>query len=145
MLWYPAGIGLYIFLNWLVPKYFRTHICYLADCSWGWPKTTLANATSMGCRWGHYSFPWIALSTQDINLMMLSVKMGGMKYYFFNLWLTRTGIESRSTGKLAKVLFWLQHIFIIVDSRNELLPLIIYVCILFFFLFKLWWAWFKNN
>ena len=44
---------------------------------------------------GHYSFPWIALLTLDLYLIMLCVKQGGIKYHFWVFGMTRLGIESQ--------------------------------------------------
>ena len=47
----------------------------------GDPKASFSIATTPICR-GRYSFPRIAPLTLDPYLIMLSVKQGGIKYYF---------------------------------------------------------------
>ena len=37
-----------------------------------------------------YFFPWIASLTFDPYIVMLNVKQGGIKYYFFSLWYDST-------------------------------------------------------
>ena len=34
----------------------------------------------------HYPFPWIAHFSPDTYFIKLSVKQGGIKYYFLSLW-----------------------------------------------------------
>ena len=46
-------------------------------------KASISKATTLRCRGGHYSFPGIASLTLD--LIMLSVKLGGIKYHFLSL------------------------------------------------------------
>ena len=51
-------------------------------------------ATTQRCRGEHYSFPRITPFTLDPYLIMLSVKQGGIKYHFFEVFgITRPGIE----------------------------------------------------
>ena len=64
--------------NFINPKW---HGCKLADCSWEWPKGSLFNS---------YSFPYIALLTLDLHLIMLRVKQGDIKYDFLSLWYDST-------------------------------------------------------
>ena len=52
----------------------------------GDPKAPFSIATTLRCRGGHYSFPWITPLTFDPYLIMLSVKQGGIKYHFLSLW-----------------------------------------------------------
>ena len=54
----------------------------------GYEKAPFSIATTLKCRWGRNSFPWIALLTMDPHLIMVSVKQGGIKHHFeFLLWL----------------------------------------------------------
>ena len=43
-------------------------------------------STTLQYRVGCYSIPWIAPLYLDPYLIMLSVKQGGIKYFFFSLW-----------------------------------------------------------
>ena len=66
---------------------FKAHIIYI---SWLTVvqdnlKAPFSIATTSRCRGGHYSFLWIAPLTLDAYLIMLSVKQGGIKYYFLSL------------------------------------------------------------
>ena len=47
-------------------------------------------ATTLRFRGGHYSCPWIAPLTLDPYLIILSVKQGGIQYYFLSLWYDST-------------------------------------------------------
>ena len=48
------------------------------------PKAPFSIATPLRCRGGHYSFSWIVLPfTLDTYLIMLNVKLEGIKYHFF--------------------------------------------------------------
>ena len=55
------------------------------DWSWGQSKGSFSIATTLKCRGGCYSFPWIAPLTPDPHLVMLSVKQSGIKYHFLSL------------------------------------------------------------
>ena len=46
-------------------------------------KAPFSIATTLRCMGGGYFFPRIAPLTLDLNLIMLSVKQGGIKYNFF--------------------------------------------------------------
>ena len=59
---------------------------FWANHSQGWPEGSLSWAITPRCRRGCYSFAWIALIIFDPCLIMLSIKQGGTKYHFFNLW-----------------------------------------------------------
>ena len=48
-------------------------------------KAPFSIATTPRCKRGHYFFPWIAPLTLDPHYIMLSVKQGGIKYYFMSL------------------------------------------------------------
>ena len=62
----------------------RTHFIYkLVTIVKGDPKAPYSLATTLRCRRGHYSFPWIDQFTLDSYLIMLSVKQGFMRYQFF--------------------------------------------------------------
>ena len=56
----------------------------------GHPKASYSIVTTLRCRGGCYSFPWIASLTLDPYLIMLSVKQGGIKYHFLSLWYDST-------------------------------------------------------
>ena len=64
-------------------------------------KAPFLTATTPRCRGGSYFFPWIAPLTFDLYLTMLSIKQGGIKYYFRVFGMTRPGIETRSPRPLA--------------------------------------------
>ena len=49
-------------------------------------KAPFSIATTQRCGGGHYSFPWIAPTTLDMYLIMLSVKHRGIKYQFKSVW-----------------------------------------------------------
>ena len=49
-------------------------------------KALFSIATTPKCRGGHYSFPRLLHFTLDTYLILLSVKQGGIKYYFNSLW-----------------------------------------------------------
>ena len=55
----------------------------LANLVEGDPKAPFSIATTLRCRGGRYSFPWIAPLYPYI--IMLSVKQGGIKYHFLSL------------------------------------------------------------
>ena len=52
-------------------------------------KAPFSIATAPRCR-GRYSFPGLIYFTLDPYLIMLSVKQGGIKYHFLNLWYDST-------------------------------------------------------
>ena len=63
----------------------------------GDPKVPFSIATTMRCREGCYSFPWII--PLDAYIIILSVKQGDIKYHFLNLWHgSQPGIEPRLPG-----------------------------------------------
>ena len=76
----------------------------LATLVEGDPKAPFARATTLKCREGYYSIPWIAPVCLDPYLIMLSVKQGGIKYHFWVFGMTQHGIEPRSPGPLANTL-----------------------------------------
>ena len=53
----------------------------LATVVEGDQKAPFSIATTQRCRDGRYSFPFLHF-TVDTHLIMLSVKQGGIKYYF---------------------------------------------------------------
>ena len=62
-------------------------------------------AYTLRCRGGHYSFPWITPLTLELNLIMLSVKQGGIKYHFLRFFgMTQLGIEYQSPRPLVNTL-----------------------------------------
>ena len=72
-------------------KLLRSHdIVKLATLVEGDSKAPFSIATTLGCRVGCYSFPWIALFTLDPYLILLNVKQGGIKYHFLSLWYDST-------------------------------------------------------
>ena len=55
------------------------------------PKAPFSIGTTLRCRGGHYSFPWIAPLTLDSSyFIMLSIKQEGIKYHFLRLWYDST-------------------------------------------------------
>ena len=62
----------------------------LATLVEGTLKALFLLATTPRCKGGCYSFPGLLHLTLDAYLIMLSVKQGGIKYYFFNLWYDST-------------------------------------------------------
>ena len=67
-------------------------------------KTPFSIATTPRCRGGSYSFPGLLHFTLETYLIMLRVEVGGIKYHFWVLDLTRPVIEPQSTGPLATTL-----------------------------------------
>ena len=66
-------------------------------------------ATTLRCKGGCYSFPWVPSHTFDAYFIMLSVKQGGTKCHFFPFFLcvfgmTKPGIEPWSPEPLANML-----------------------------------------
>ena len=59
----------------------------------GDPKALFSIATTLRCREGTTPFPWLLKFTLDPYLIMLSVKQGGIKYYFFESLVWLLGIE----------------------------------------------------
>ena len=49
-------------------------------------KAPFSIATTPTCKGGRYSFPWIVQLTLDHYLILLSVKLGGIKYHILSLW-----------------------------------------------------------
>ena len=76
-------------------------------------EASFSKATSSKCREGRNSFPWISPLTRDTYLIMLSVKLGGIKYHFLCLCITRPGIEFWSSGP------WASALIIILASLHE--------------------------
>ena len=70
----------------------------------GNPKAPFSKATTPRCREGATAFHGLLYFTLDHYLIMLSVKQGGIKYYFLVFGMARLGIESRSPGPLANTL-----------------------------------------
>ena len=50
------------------------------------PKGLFLIATKPRCRGGYYSFPEITPLNLDPYLIMLSIKQGGINYYFLRFW-----------------------------------------------------------
>ena len=70
------------------------------------PKVPFLIATTLKCRGGHYSIPWIPPLYPWSLLLMLSVKQGSIKYHFF-FWvfgMIQPGIEPRSPRPLVSTL-----------------------------------------
>ena len=67
-------------------------------------KAPFSIDTTPRCREGRYSIPWITPLTPDAYLIMLSVKLGGIKYHFLSHGITRPWIKPRSPGTLANTL-----------------------------------------
>ena len=86
----------------------------------GNPKTPFSITNTPRCKGGRYSFPWMAPLTLDLDLIMLSVKQGGIKHHF--LWggdfgMTQPGIEPWSPRPLVNnnVLYYMlitEYLFI---------------------------------
>ena len=62
----------------------------LATLVEGNPKIPFSIATSPKCRGGRYSIPGLLHFTLDPYLIMLSVKQGNIKSYFWSLWYDST-------------------------------------------------------
>ena len=54
------------------------------------PKAPFSIATTSRCRGGVTPFPWLLHFILDPYLIMLNVKQGRTKYYFFSLWYDST-------------------------------------------------------
>ena len=67
------------------------------------PKAPFSITTTPRCLGGVYFFPWIVPLYP--YLIILSVKQGSIKYHFGVFAMTRPGIETRSPGLLANILF----------------------------------------
>ena len=77
----------------------------LANLVEGDLKANFSITTTLICRGGCYSFPWIAPLHLDMYLIMLSDKQGGIKYHFLKVFgMTRLRIEPRSPGPLVNTL-----------------------------------------
>ena len=75
--------------------YTHTHTYIYIYVSWstlveGDPNAPFSIATTLRCKKGHYSFPWIVSLTLDPYFIMLSVKQGGIQYHFLSLWYDST-------------------------------------------------------
>ena len=57
----------------------------LATLVKGDPNAPFSIATTVRCKGGHYSIPWIA-SLLDPYLIVLSAKQNGIKYHFLSHW-----------------------------------------------------------
>ena len=62
----------------------------LATLGEGDPKAPFSIATTPRCREGATPFPGLLHFTLDPYLIKLSVKQGGIKYYFLSLWYNST-------------------------------------------------------
>ena len=69
----------------------------------GDPKAPFLIVITPRCMGGHYSFPWIA-PLYPCSIPYNAVKQGGIKYHFCVFSMTRTVIEPRFLGPLAKAL-----------------------------------------
>ena len=56
----------------------------------GEPKDPFSIDTTMKCRKGRHSFPWIAPLYLDPYLIMLNVNQSSIKYHFLSLWYDST-------------------------------------------------------
>ena len=86
-------VTLFMFLIWfgnLIYIYIYIYIYKLATIVEGNPKAPFSIATAPRCTGGRYSFPGLLYFTLDPYLTMLSVKQGGIKYYFSSLWYDST-------------------------------------------------------
>ena len=102
-----VGLFLRIFLLF---KFSNSRVKKLATIVEGDPKAPFSIATTLRCRGGRYSFPWIAPLfhgllhfSLDMCLIILSVNQGSIKYYFLCLWYNFR-IEPRSPGPLVNIL-----------------------------------------
>ena len=64
----------------IIEKY--PQLLLLATVVEGDHKAPFSIATTLRCRGKRYSFPWIAHSTLNMYLILLSVKQGCIKYHF---------------------------------------------------------------
>ena len=62
----------------------------VGEHSRGWPEGSLFDSYYTKCKGGRYSFPWIASLYLDPYLIMLSVKLGGIKFHFSSPWYDAT-------------------------------------------------------
>ena len=67
-------------------------------------KAPFSIATTVRCKGGRYSFPWIALRTLDPYFITLCVKQGDIEYHFCFSGMTQLGIEPRFPEPLANSL-----------------------------------------
>ena len=70
----------------------------------GDPKSSFSIATTMWCKGGRYSFPWILPFTPDPYFKIFSIMQGVIKYNFLSFCMTRPGIEPQDQGLLANIL-----------------------------------------
>ena len=93
----------------------------------GYPKAPFSIATTLRCRGGHYSFPWIAPlypSNVPYNAKVLSKEVSSTTFWVFVM--TQPEIEPQSPGPLANSLSlsqWAGKIIIIdkyLDLAKEL-------------------------
>ena len=87
---------------WKAVGFFRKRIVKvnLATVVEGNTKAPFSIATTPRCRGGRYYFPCIA--QLDRHLIMLSVKQGGIKYHFLNLWYDSTWDWTRDFRAIGK-------------------------------------------
>ena len=91
-------------INILSPTVFFFFCVLLSMYKEGDSKASFSIATTQMCRQERYSFAELLHFTLDPYLIMLSVKQGGIKYYFWVCGMTRPGIEPWSHGSLANIL-----------------------------------------
>ena len=91
----------------------------MADSSWGWPEGPFSITTTLRCRGGHYTFPWIAPFTLDLYLIMPKVKQGDIMYHFLSLWYDSTRDWTQSPRPLAFSLSIMPMYTVNFVSQNE--------------------------
>ena len=95
--------------------YIYIYICWLIIVETN-PKALFSIAITPRCRWGSYSFTWIAPLTLDLHYIMLSVKQGGIKYHFLSLWYDSirdwtsvSQIIGKHSNHYTNIIFFLSH------------------------------------
>ena len=84
-------------------------------------KVSFSIATTLRCRGGCYSFPWIAPLTLDLYLIMLSVKQWGIRYHFFFFCMTRPEIDPQLRILKSLCQWNLAKTFANIDERMKII------------------------
>ena len=76
-------------------------------------------ATTLRCRGGRYPFPWIAPLYLDTNLILLSVRQGGVKYNFLKSLVWRDLVLNSGLLNHWQTLYPLNSRFILMIHSNR--------------------------